>query len=161
SLWYARELDDLAYLDAARFIKTWTPVVTDDRHHGRILGFPLAIAFVSRVCGVSERAALGIVCVLSSCVACWLLWRLYGWVVSVWVFIVAVMWVDLTVLGASEPLFLCLWLAAFLLARREQWGGAALAGALATTVRPVGVILLCVLGAFLIWRRSVRALVKV
>src|SRR5262245_57405876 len=57
---YATVLDDLAYLQSARIIRTWTPANVEhaDRH---LLGFPLAIALVSKLSTLPETASLGIV----------------------------------------------------------------------------------------------------
>jgi hypothetical protein len=61
----------------------------------------------------------------------------------------------------TEALFLALSVAAFWFARRDRWGAAAVAGALAALTRSVGVLLIVGLAveAVLQWRRDGRALV--
>ena len=60
----------------------------------------------------------------------------------------------------TEALFLALSVAAFWFARRDRWGAAAVAGALAALTRSIGVLLIFGLAveAFLQWRREGRAL---
>jgi hypothetical protein len=59
-------------------------------------------------------------------------------------------------MGGSEPLFVCLLLAAFLNVRRERWLLASLLASFATIVRPLGVFALVGIGLTLLWKRDFR-----
>ncbi len=59
-------------------------------------------------------------------------------------------------MGGSEPLFVCLLLAAFVNVRRERWLLASLLASLATVVRPLGVFALIGIGLTLLWARDFR-----
>jgi hypothetical protein len=121
-------------------------------------GFPYAIAGISKVFSVPELMALVIVSVLASVATCVLVHRLYGgWVAAAFIF-VNYEWIQLSVEGGSEPLFMCLLYASFLAARSSRWNLAALLASLSTTVRPVGVFALLAFAAVLAMRRSYRQL---
>jgi hypothetical protein len=121
-------------------------------------GFPYAIAGISKVLAIPGPMALVLISILGSLATCILVHRLYGgWVAATFIFI-NYEWIQLSVEGGSEPLFMCLLLASFLAARSGRWNLAALLASLSTTVRPVGVLALLGFALALAWRRSYRQL---
>jgi hypothetical protein len=87
-----------------------------------------------------------------------LLHRLYGgWVTAVFL-LINFEWIQLSVEGGSEPLFMCLLFVSFLMARSGRWYLAALLASLSTTVRPVGVFALVCLAIVLARQKSYRQL---
>jgi hypothetical protein len=124
-------------------------------------GFPYAIAGISKLFSVPELVALVTISMLGSLAVCVLVHRLYGgWVAAVFIFI-NFEWMQLSVEGGSEPLFMCLLYASFLAARSSRWNLAALLASLSTTVRPVGVFALLCYAVVLARRRSYRKLAAI
>lgn len=124
-------------------------------------GFPYAIAGVSKVLAIPDPMALVLISILGSLAVCILVHRLYGgWVAATFIFI-NYEWIQLSVEGGSEPLFLCLLYASFLAVRSDRWNVAALLASLSTTVRPVGFFALLCFAAVLAMRRRYRQLAVV
>jgi len=159
SFWEAADwLDNTSYIEIARTIGhghagEWVP-----QH---FWGFPYAIALVSKLLAIRELTAIVVISMLASLTVCALVHRLYGgWVAAVFLFI-NYQWIELSVEGGSEPLFMCFLFAAFLAARADRWNLAASLAALGTTVRPVGVFALLSFAAVLAWRRHYRRLATI
>lgn len=94
------------------------------------------------------------VSMLGSLAVCVLVHRLYGgWVAAVFIF-AAYEWLQWSLEGGSETLFVALLYTSFLAARFNRWKSAALLAALSTTVRPVGVFALASYALVLAKRRS-------
>ena len=85
-------------------------------------------------------------------------WGLPGGVVIVTFLILCPEWVRVSVIGGSEPLFLCLLLGSWLAFRSGRALMASVFASLATTVRPVGVFALCAFAFTLILQRDWRRL---
>lgn len=154
-LWFDRK----QYLDAAVMVRHWhfsggpLPKV--------FLGFPYAIAGISKLFSISEPVALVLISMVASLAVCLLLHRLYGgWVAAAFVFI-NYHWIALSVEGGTEPLFMCLLYASFLAARSKRWNLAALVASLSTIVRPLGIFALLAFAATLAMRKSYRKLAAI
>ena len=93
---------------------------------GVFWGFPAVIAATQVALGISGFAALVAISVTSSVAACLLIHRLYGGVVTVTFLILCPEWVRLSVIGGSEPLFLCLLLGSWLAFRSPTPSGVSL-----------------------------------
>ena len=125
---------------------------------GVFWGFPAVIAATQVALGISGFAALVAISATSSVAACLLIHRLYGGVVTVTFLILCPEWVRVSVIGGSEPLFLCLLLGSWLAFRSGRALMASVFASLATTVRPVGVFALCAFAFTLILQRDWRRL---
>jgi hypothetical protein len=157
SFWEAAEwLDNTSYVEIARTIRQWHSASGWIPQH--FWGFPYVIAVVAKLLAIRELTAIAAISLLGSLAVCILVHRLYGgWVTAVFIFI-NYQWIEISVEGGSEPLFICLLCASFLAARSNRWNLAALLAALSTTVRPVGIFALLSLAAVLALRRSYRQL---
>jgi hypothetical protein len=122
-------------------------------------GLPYASAAVSALTPLSDVGAVVAVSALSSVGAVALLSRLWGPLVAAWFALLSTDWIQRTILGGGEPLFLLLVLAAFSLARAGRWNLASLAAAAGATVRPHGLFALLGLGAAAILRKDYRRLI--
>lgn len=143
--------DSSAYMRLASAIRRWD-------FHGvavkQFWGLPYAMAALSKLTGVSDRTALLVFSFFPSLLAGLLARRLWdGWIAGYFV-ILNFDWMQRSCLGGSEPLFVCLLLAAFVSVRRERWLLASLLASLATVVRPLGFFALAGVGLALLWKRS-------
>jgi hypothetical protein len=150
--------DNPTYLEIAAIIRHGPgPRIIE----GGFWGLPYAIAGASVLLRIPDAAALVLISLLSSLAASALVHRLYGgWVAMVFV-LLNHQWIQLSVQGGTEPLFVCLLYAAFLAARSDRWSIGALLAALATTVRPFGVLALVSFAAALAARRDYKRLAAV
>ena len=140
--------DNGEYTELATIIRNWHPAAGMVPQH--FWGFPFAITGVSKLFSIPELMALVLISMLSSLAVCILVHRLYGgWVAAAFICI-NYEWIQLSVEGGAEPLFMCLLYAGFLAARLGRWNLAALLVSLSTTVRPVGVCALLVFAAVLV-----------
>jgi hypothetical protein len=145
--------DNPAYLQAAAAIRHWqfsgVPVK-------QFWGLSYAVAGLSLVTRMSESTALAVVCVSASLVSVWLCYRLWdGWIAAFFA-LLNFDWFQRSLLGGAEPLFLALLLGSVLAIRRGRWPLAAVLGALATVVRPLGILLLFGLAVHLLRRTKIR-----
>ena len=148
--------DNRSYLQIATIIQHGHFTGSDLPQH--FWGFPSAIVGVSKLFSISQPMALVLTCMLASLAGCALVHRLYGgWVAATFIF-VNYLWIQVSVEGGSEPLFMCFLLASFLAARGGRWKLAALSASLSATVRPVGVFVLAVFAVVLTAKRSYRQL---
>ena len=148
--------DDMNYVEVAGIIRHWHFAGGPISQY--FWGFPYAIAGVSAFLSIPELMAAVVVSVLASLALCLLLHRLYGgWVTAVFL-LINYIWIQLSVEGGSEPLFMCLLFASFLAVRSDRWALAALLASLSTTVRPVGVFALLSFAIVLARRKSYRQL---
>jgi hypothetical protein len=147
--------DSSAYMSVASALRRWD-------FHGVVVkqfwGLPYLMAAVSLLARVSDRTALLWVSFVSSLAAVVLAFRLWGgWVAALFA-VLNFDWMQRSLLGGSEPLFMALMLGAFLAVRRERWLLAALLSSFATIVRPLGFFALAGIGLVLLWRREFRRL---
>jgi len=152
-------VDNSNYITIADFIRHWTPTPGFDLHH--FWGYPYFIVAVSSIFHLRSVDALILISVSSSLITCLLVHRLYGGLVAVAFGMVSSTWVLLSVFGGCEPLFMALLFGAFLAVRRERFVVAALLGCLATTVRPIGLLMPAALFGYLLWLRDWRTTLKV
>ena len=145
--------DSSAYMGIASAIRRWD-------FHGLVIkqfwGLPYLMVLVSTVTRVSDRTALLLISLTASVVSVILASKLWGpWVAG---FFAAINfdWLQRSVLGGSEPLFVALLFGSFLAVRRNRWTLASLLAAFATTVRPMGIFALVGIGLTLLWRREFR-----
>jgi hypothetical protein len=140
--------DNVAYLRVATAIRNW------NFHHIGIqhfMGYPYAIALVSRVIHVPLDLSLSLVASVASVLATLLAARLFGTWVAAYFALTNLAWLQLSFLGGSEPLAVALGLGAFLSFRRGQSFWAALLAALATIVRPLMFMSLLGIGIALLY----------
>ncbi len=154
---YARAVDGFgdssAYMDLASAIRRWD-------FRGVVIkqfwGLPYAMAALSRLTRMSDRAALLALSFVPSLLTVFLAKYLWdGWIAGYFA-ILNFDWMQRSCLGGSEPLFMCLLLAAFVSARQRRWMAASLLVALATIVRPLGVFALLGIGLTLLWKKDLR-----
>lgn len=146
-------LDNGSYVDIAHFIRFGG--LPGDQH---FWGLPAILALVEAAFSTSGLVALVVVSFVSSIVASFLMYRLYGAVVTATFLILCPEWVRLSVMGGSEPLFLCLLLGSWLAFRSDRVLMATVIASLATTVRPVGALAICAFAFTLLLRRDWRRL---
>jgi hypothetical protein len=145
--------DGSAYMSLASAIRHWD-------FHGIVIkqfwGLPYAMAALSKLTGLSDRTTLLLFSLVPSLFSVLLARRLWnGWIAGYFA-ILNFDWLQRSCMGGSEPLFVCLLLAAFLTVRQERWLLASLFASLATIVRPLGVFALVGIGLTLLLRRDFR-----
>ncbi len=145
--------DNPGYLEAASAIRHWEFAGVDVK---QFWGVSYAVAGVSLVTRTSEATALVVVCVGSSLVSVALCYWLWGGWIAAFFSLLSLDWLQRSLLGGAEPLFVALLLGSFFALRRERWVGAAVLGSLATVVRPFGVFALVGLGIHLLYRKRFR-----
>jgi len=143
--------DSASYLNVARAIASWH---FEGLQVLQFWGVSYAIALVALLGHVPLTASLIIVSAGSSAAVTVLAGRLWGWYAAVFTTAVSFDWMQRSMLGGSEPLFLLLLLTAFLAIRRGHWWIAALLASFATTVRPLGICALAAIGLILVYRKE-------
>ena len=149
--------DSSAYMSIASAIRQWNfqNVVVK-----QFWGLPYVMAAISLVAHVSDRSALLLTSVASSLVAVLLCYKLWGGWVAGFFAVLNFDWMQRSLLGGSEPLFMALLLGTFLAVRRERWLLAALLSSCATIVRPLGFFALAGIGVALLRDRQFRRLAQ-
>jgi hypothetical protein len=126
-------------------------------------GFPSVIAAVSEVSSTNNVEALFIVSVSASLAATALAYMLWGPWVAVYFNVVDYTWLQFSAYGSSDSLFAALIFTSLLAARKRRYTLSCLVGAIATIVRPLGVLLLIILVPWALyeqgWRRAASAAV--
>lgn len=147
--------DNKAYVMIATAIRRWdfTSLRT-----WQLWGLPYAMVAFSFVSRISFLSALLVISVCSSFITLILSKRLWGGWVAGFFAVVSRDWMERSLLGGAEPLFLVLVFGSFLAARRHCWKMAALLAALSTTVRPMGIFALAALGITLLFSRQYKNL---
>ena len=145
--------DSSAYMNLASAIRRWD-------FHGIIVkqfwGLPYAMAALSKITGLSDRASLLVFSFVPSLLTVFFARHLWdGWIAGYFA-ILNFDWLQRSCLGGSEPLFMCLLLGAFVSIRQRRWMLASLLAALATIVRPLGVFALIGIGLTLLWKKDFR-----
>jgi hypothetical protein len=121
-------------------------------------GLPYAMAGLSTVTGMSDWAALLTLSLLPSLIAALVAYKLWGGWVAGFFAVLSREWMERSLLGGAEPLFLALLFAAFMAARKERWLLASLLASLSTVVRPMGIFALAGIGLTLFLQREYRKL---
>ena len=145
--------DSGAYLNVAKAIASW--------HFAglqvlQFWGMSYVIALVAMVTHAPWLVALIIVSAGSSAAVTLLAGQLWGWPIAALLTALNFDWMQRSLLGGSEPLFMLLLLSAFLALREERWWLGSLLAALATTVRPLGICALIAIGLVLLYRKEYR-----
>jgi len=121
-------------------------------------GVSYVSALVAALTGLRDATALIAVSFFAYLTALFLSHRLWGATLTAWFLVVNWWWLESTVDGGSEPLFMALLLGAFLTVRSERWLLAAALASGATVVRPVGIFALIAIGIVLLARRDFKRL---
>jgi hypothetical protein len=145
--------DNPAYLELATAIRHWQFAGITAHQFWGVSYATAGLSFVTRM---PLRASLVVVCVVSSLVTISLCYRLWGGWVAVFFALLSFDWFQRSLLGGSESLFVALVLVAFARLRRDKWRLAAVAGALATVVRPYGLFALIGIGIQLLRQKKFK-----
>lgn len=148
--------DTSAYTHIANAIASWS---FSGLRVKQFWGVSYAAAAVMKLTGASGAVPILIVCFVSSLLALVLAHRLWGAWIALFALMLNFDWFQRSFLGGSEPLFVALLFASFLLIRKERWLSAALLASLATITRPLGIFLLVGIAIVLLTRRRWRTLV--
>jgi len=143
--------DSSAYMGLAAAIRQWdfSGIVIK-----QFWGLPYGMAGLSTISGISDRTSLLIFSIVPSLVTVLIARRLWnGWIAGYFA-VLNFDWLQRSFLGGSEPLFMCLLLAAFLALRQQRWLLAALLASGATVVRPMGLFALVGIGVTLLWGKE-------
>lgn len=143
--------DNGSYVGVARALLSWQ---FEGLHVFQFWGVSYAVALVSLLGHIPLTLALIIVSAGSSAAVTIIAGRLWGWYVAAFATALSFDWMQRSMLGGSEPLFLLLLFTALLSIRRERWLLAALLASLATTVRPLGICALVAIGLVLLYRKE-------
>jgi hypothetical protein len=122
-------------------------------------GLPYAMAALTKATGISDLHSLLALSIISSLAVIFLVYRLWGGWVAGFFAVASREWMERSLLGGAEPLFLACIFGAFVAARKERWWLAALLAALGTIVRPMGIFALAGIGISLLLRKDFRNLV--
>lgn len=145
--------DSSAYMVIATCIRHWN-------FQGLVIkqfwGLPYLMAGLSIATHLSDRASLMIISMLASVASVLLTRRLWGGWVAGFFAVINFDWLQRSVLGGSEPLFVALLFGSFLALRKQRWPLAALLASLATIVRPLGIFGLMGIGLCLLRRKEYR-----
>jgi hypothetical protein len=147
--------DNQPYISIAAGIRHW------DFSHIRawqFWGLPYAMVVFSFLTHSSFLTALMFCSIAGSLAAVMLSHRLWGGWVAGFFAVTSREWMERSLLGGAEPLFMLFVFGAFLAARKERWLLASLLAALSATVRPMGVFALIGIGLVLLYRKNYKSL---
>jgi hypothetical protein len=145
--------DNPGYISAANGIRHWDFRHADTKH---FWGLPYAMAALSTALPISARTALLLICWTGNLATAVLAYYLWGGWIAGFFSVLNFAWLQFSLLGGAEPLFMTLLLGAFVCMRRQRWPWAALLASLATVVRPLGFFALLGIGLVLVWKRQFR-----
>jgi hypothetical protein len=146
--------DNGAYISAAEAIKHWD---LGSSHTKQGWGLSYVIALLSML-HLSSQVSLLFISMASSLGSVLLVRNLWGGWIAAFFAVLNFSWIQASILGGSEPLFVLLLLLSFWFSRREQWIYASVLAALATLTRPVGIFALFALALTLFLRKDYRKL---
>ncbi|HST08753.1 MAG TPA: hypothetical protein VLL05_00125, partial [Terriglobales bacterium] len=110
--------DSSAYMTLASAIRHWD-------FRGIVIkqfwGLPYAMAALSALTRISDRASLLAISGIASFVAVALAWRLWGGWIAGFFAILNFDWLQRSYLGGSEPLFVALLFGSFLFVKKDRW----------------------------------------
>jgi len=147
--------DNPSYAGESAAIRGGTAQASMARH---FLGYSLVAAPVAALLHISDMNALPVVSILASLAAIYLAGELWGAWAAAWFAVINLDWIQRSLLGGAEPLFVALVFACLLAARKDRWTAAATFGALSTVVRPLGIFALAAIGIVLLRRRRFGSL---
>jgi hypothetical protein len=108
-------------------------------------GLPYAAAAVSFITRLPVVGAMVLICLVSSIVSVWLVAKLWGGWMAIAFAVIDWTWIEFSAFGGAEPLFMALLLGAVWYVRAQRSSLALLLAALATIVRPLGVLMVVAL----------------
>src|ERR1019366_4932897 len=115
----------------------------------------------SKATGVSDLNCLLLISMGSSLIAIFVAYRLWGGWVAGFFAVASRDWMERSLLGGAEPLFLACIFGSFVAARKQRWLLASLLASVATIVRPMGIFALVGIAVALLvkrdWRRFMAA----
>lgn len=147
--------DNQLYVMAADGIRNWDFASI---HTWQFWGLPYAMvvfSFLTRAPFLIALMFFSVAGCFVSVVFCYQLWG--GWVAAIFA-VASREWMERSLLGGAEPLFMALVLGSFLAARRQRWLLAALLASFSTVVRPMGIFALLGIGLVLLYRKEYRRL---
>ena len=136
--------DNHGYIQIAQGIREWNPQVI-----GKVKlfwGTSYGILAVASLIRADYGTSLLLLSVFCGALSVFFAHRLYGGAVAAWFVFVSAALIQRILTGGPEPIFVALFLGALFAIRRGHAGWAVFLGALAATVKPIGVF---VLGAIL------------
>ena len=145
--------------DNAPYVKISTAIEHWNFSHLEIKlfwGLPYAMAVLSKATGVSDLKSLLFISMVSSLIATLIAYRLWGGWVAGFFAVASREWMERSLLGGAEPLFLACIFGSFVAARKQRWLLASLLASLATIVRPMGIFALLGIGIALLVKRDFR-----
>lgn len=147
--------DNQSYVRIAEIIQNRSLGQDPDIPH-HFWGLPYLIDVVTLILPVPKLAALVLISVLASAGAVVITHLLYGGWIATAFSVVSFWWLELSLKGGSEPLFMLALYAGFLLFRSGHPILAVLTLSLSSTVRPVGIIVILLVLIELLRRRAYR-----
>lgn len=148
--------DNRVYAELAALIRHWD--WSQVKITPQFWGLSYAAAALVAITSVSDVTAIVVISIGASFATLALAFRLWGGWVAAFFAIISWDWMQRSLLGGAEPLFMACLLGAFLAARKERWLTSALLASLATTVRPLGLFALIALAVELARRRKFSTL---
>jgi hypothetical protein len=145
--------DNQPYAQISSAIRHWD---FSQLHPKLFWGLPYAMAVLSKATGASDLKSLLFISMVSSLIAIFIAYRLWGGWVAGFFAVASREWMERSLLGGAEPLFLACIFGSFVAARRQRWLLASLLASLATIVRPMGIFALLGIGIALLVKRDFR-----
>ncbi len=121
-------------------------------------GTGYCIALASLLTGASVSHCLPILGLICGALAVYFCGRLWGWTVAALFSMIGVEYTPQVCQGSCEPFFVLFLFVSLWLWRRQQIAAAFIFAALATTVRPTGILLIVALAGALAWHHQWRDL---
>ena len=147
--------DNPGYIQISAAIRHWD---FSGLHPKLFWGLPYLTAMLSKITTLSDLHTLLVVSWVSSFIAIFLAYKLWGgWVASLFA-VTSREWIERSLLGGAEPIFMACVFGSFLAARKRRWKTAALLASFATVVRPMGLFALIGVGTALLLKRDFRRL---
>ncbi len=144
--------DNTAYVSAAQAIQH-RALQGSNTKQGWGLSYLIAVLSITHL---SDQASLLLISMASSVGSMLLVRSLWGSWIAAFFAVLNFPWLQTSLLGGSEPLFVFLLFASFWFIRKEHWTTASILAALATLTRPVGIFALFALGLTLVLRRDYK-----
>ena len=145
--------DNQPYAQISSAIRHWD---FSQLHPKLFWGLPYAMALLSKATGASDLKSLIFISMVCSLVSIFIAYKLWGGWVAGFFAVASREWMERSLLGGAEPLFLACIFGAFVAARKERWLLASLLASLATIVRPMGIFALLGIGIALLVKRDFR-----
>lgn len=147
--------DNKPYIAIAEAIRHWDFA---SLRAWQLWGLPYAMvvfSFLTRTSFLTALLVISIACSLLTVAFSDRLWG--GWVAALFA-LASREWMERSLLGGAESLFLVLVFGSFLAVRRQQWLLASLLASLSTIVRPMGIFALAAIGIVLMFGKQFKAL---